>query len=105
MKNQTQEILGQYASDHALMAGNPALDYDAHGTKDARGDGNAAFHQENVFGQTDTDPDAIEDLLGYGEGYGIRSEAEIFGNGVKRARSSKKDLADDWMKKNGHKWD
>lgn len=99
-----EEIVGQYASDHYLLADNPRLDEDSMGVKDVRGDGSTAFHNENVFGQNEADPDDIENLLGYGEGLHVEDEARLFGRGVKRLREPQADAADDWMRKNGHRW-
>ena len=72
-------------------------------------DGNPAFHLENVFGQNDDDPDPIHDTLGTNVDIVVRTDAEIFGNGTRRARAARNnpqqiDLADDWMKKNNHTW-
>ena len=63
-KENKHELYGQYAWDKA----NGRISKDKDGTLDMRGDGDAGFHQEGVYGTAEADPNEGS----YGEGIQVR---------------------------------
>ena len=113
-KHPKNEIVGQYASDYFLHPNHPGLEDDSLGVK-TRGKGSVAFHHsQTLFDESDGTINEIdgrvrrvtgEDDLKAVEGMSIVPDRMILGS-LSRVRRGEPpiDPADEWMKKNGHKW-
>ncbi len=114
MKPNKHEIVGQYATDHILHAGHPGLNDDSLGVK-TRGSGRVAFHHPQTL--FDENEGVVSEITGQRrvvspedeflelEGVNIHPDQVVLGS--TRERRSKRagtDLADEWMRQNGHKW-
>ena len=86
MKENKNDIFGQYASDAAIHG---RRSNDTTGTLSYRGDGDQAFHQEGVFGTAEADPTEGS----YAEDISVRTHEEALGRGVLHTL----DEADKWL--------
>ena len=95
MKQNKNELIGQYASDWAIQGLHTK---DSTGTLEARGNGDHGFHQENVYGTAEADSSEGS----YSEDIHVREGDDVFGKDVLGVM----DAADKWLQDNdptGHK--
>lgn len=100
MATSSIDLIGQYASDAIVHAGDPALHADPNSQKAIRGDGTFGFHGDHtLFDQADEDTGEVSSILAPDEAEVLALEGMRVVTKIREDQPEKlDDEAEDWLR-------